>query len=127
MAYLGSRFRVALGSDEDLTDAQVGKDLIKKMLFVHLDNNNDKMNLLVFMAQKLYALVAGDITPDNPDSPMHQEILLSGFLFLNYLKEKVEDYLLAIRSTIMMEIRRKTSVDFVDGNHNQGMQRHYLH
>lgn len=69
------------------------------------------------MAQKLYSLVAGDITADNPDSPMHQEILLSGFLFLNYLKEKVEDYILAIRAALMMEVRRKPATDFTDGKY----------
>jgi DNA-directed RNA polymerase beta subunit len=39
-----------------------------------------------FMIQKLYSLVAGDCSPDNPDSPQHQEILLGGHLYGMYLK-----------------------------------------
>lgn len=38
------------------------------------------------MLQKLYSLVKGDISPDNPDSPMNQEVLLPGHLYLIYLK-----------------------------------------
>lgn len=38
-----------------------------------------------FMIQKLYALVSGDCCADNPDSPQHQEILLGGHLYMNYM------------------------------------------
>ena len=47
LSYLGSRFRVALGSDKDMTDCQVGTDLLNKVLFVHLNKSSDKANLLV--------------------------------------------------------------------------------
>lgn len=39
-----------------------------------------------FMLQQLYALVHGDIQPDNPDSPMNQEVLLAGHLYLMFFK-----------------------------------------
>jgi DNA-directed RNA polymerase I subunit RPA2 len=73
------------------------------------------------MIRKLFSLVAGDITPDNPDSPQHQEILLGGFLYLQILKEKVDDYLSGIRAIIQSDLRaeanklpRSKPVDFLD-------------
>jgi DNA-directed RNA polymerase I subunit RPA2 len=113
LSYLGSKFRIAMHMPEDLSDQEIGQHLLNKMLFVHLDNDKEKMNLLIFMAQKLYALVAGEITADNPDSPMHQEVLLSGFLYMNYLKEKLEDYMAGIFMLINQQIRNNpAAVDF---------------
>jgi len=47
LAYLGTRFSVVLGLSERLTDVQLGEELLRKVLFVHLDNGRDKFNLLV--------------------------------------------------------------------------------
>ncbi len=58
------------------------------------------------MAQKLYALVAGECSPDNPDSPQHQEILLPGHLFGAIIKEKLADFLVAIKAQIKTDVRR---------------------
>ncbi len=73
------------------------------------------------MVRKLYALVAGDCTPDNPDSTQHHEILLGGFLYLQILKERLDDYLSGIRQIIQSDINaearklpRAKSVDFHD-------------
>lgn len=73
------------------------------------------------MIRKLYALVAGDCTPDNPDSSQHQEILLGGFLYLQILKERLDDYLNGIRIQIQSDLRAEAQklpkakpVDFHD-------------
>ena len=42
----------------------------------HIAITQAKWELLVLMAQKLYALGAGRITADNPDSLVNQEVLL---------------------------------------------------
>lgn len=39
-----------------------------------------------FMAKKTYALAAGECCPESVDSPMNQEILLGGHLYLMILK-----------------------------------------
>lgn len=67
-----------------------------------------------FMLQKLYALVSGSCAADNPDSPMHQEVLLGGHVFLNSFKEKVKDYLVGIKQIIAIDIRKGTA-KFDDG------------
>jgi DNA-directed RNA polymerase I subunit RPA2 len=73
------------------------------------------------MIRKLYALVAGDCVPDNPDSTQHHEILLGGFLYLQILKERIDDFLSGIRQLITSDLRaeanklpRAKPVDFHD-------------
>lgn len=61
------------------------------------------------MIRKLYALVAGDCTPDNPDSTQHHEVLLGGFLYLQILKEKLDDYLSMIRQLIHNDLRAEAN------------------
>ena len=60
---------------------------------MHLDNNSDKVNILCIMIEKLYALVMDEINPDNLDSLMNQEVLLTGHLYTMIMKEKLEELL----------------------------------
>lgn len=62
------------------------------------------------MLRKLYGLVSEKYTTDNPDSPMHQEILLDGHLYVGYLKEKLNDWLLSIKAQFNTEIRLGSEV-----------------
>ena len=59
---------------------QVGEALLAEYVFIHLDPARpaDKLNLLVAMLHKLYALVCGACAEDNPDALTHHEILLPG-------------------------------------------------
>jgi len=133
LAYFGLKFRIVFDESEDLTDEEVGEIVLHRVILVHLPTNNDKFRLLVysarltrlsdirFMIRKLYALVAGDCAPDNPDSSQHQEILLGGFLYLQILKERLDDYLNGIRTQIQSDLRaeaeklpRAKRVDFHD-------------
>ncbi|CCJ29126.1 unnamed protein product [Pneumocystis jirovecii] len=115
LQYLGEKFRVVLNVDEDLTHERVGQELLKKIVLVHLDNNYDKFRMLIFMIRKLYSLVFGQCCPDNPDSAQNQEILLGGFLYGMIIKEKIEDYLLSLRNTVIQDLRKpNNSVNFFD-------------
>ena len=49
LAFLGSRFAAVLGAPETSTDAQLGELLLRRVLFVHLTNNRDKYQLLVYV------------------------------------------------------------------------------
>ncbi|KAJ3116756.1 hypothetical protein HK100_000981 [Physocladia obscura] len=114
-AYLGSKFHVMMDSADDLTDVEAGSEFLKNVVLVHLTKDEDKFNLLVFMIQKLYSLVAGECAVDNPDSPQHQEVLLCGHLMAAYMKEKALDILEGISNQVRMEQRMKpVSVDFHD-------------
>lgn len=47
--YIGSKFHVILDSPNDMTEKEVGQDLLKKVCLVHLDNDTEKFNLLMFV------------------------------------------------------------------------------
>ncbi|SCU80341.1 LAME_0B02674g1_1 [Lachancea meyersii CBS 8951] len=115
LQYLGDKFRVVLQAAPDATDFQVGEELLKRIVLVHLgENNEDKSRMLLFMIRKLYSLVAGECSPDNPDATQHQEVLLGGFLYGMILKEKIEEYLQNIRLQIQSDVGRGLAVNFKD-------------
>ncbi|KAJ3090585.1 hypothetical protein HK102_003291 [Quaeritorhiza haematococci] len=115
LTYIGSKFHIMLDSPEDSTEEEVGMEFLRKVVLVHLEEDRDKFNLLIFMIQKLYALVAGDCAPDNPDSPQHQEIYLGGHLIVGILKEKLGEWITNIKVQIVGDLRRSAaSVDFKD-------------
>jgi DNA-directed RNA polymerase I subunit RPA2 len=116
LAYLGSRFHIVLNHlPKETSFVEVGRELLRRIVLVHLEASEDKANLLVLMIRKLYALVAGTCAPDNPDSPMHQEVLLSGQLIGAYLKEKLDDVLASVQIAIATDLRRQpAAVTFAD-------------
>lgn len=99
-AYLGEKFKPVLGVPNDMSNEAAGTEFLRKIVLPHLGNQNvtesqdyDKFRMIMFMIRKLYALVAGDCAPDNPDAVSNQEILLGGFLYGMILKERIEEWL----------------------------------
>eukprot|EP00948_MAST-09A_sp_MAST-9A-sp1_P003552 g3552.t1 len=139
LAYLGSRFRVALDVPEGLSDEAVGVVFLQRYVLVHLSHSNvgyfdgvagqsdahnngrlngdarhgggvpggeDKYLLLIFMIHKLFTFASGNIAADNPDTFMHHELLLPGFLILNIVKEKLDELLFGVKLGYAKEVRR---------------------
>jgi DNA-directed RNA polymerase I subunit RPA2 len=50
LAYLGDKFRVVLDESEDLTDEELGRIFLRKIVLVHLNSNIDKFRLLMYIA-----------------------------------------------------------------------------
>ncbi|KAI8915924.1 hypothetical protein EDD86DRAFT_197201 [Gorgonomyces haynaldii] len=118
LKYLGSKFAVMLDSPQDATEEEVGNDFLRRIILVHLQSNQSKFDLLIFMLIKLYSLVSGESAQDNPDSLQFQECLMPGHLYLAVIKEKVADWLEAIKMQFQTDIRRQPStVDFQDGKY----------
>jgi DNA-directed RNA polymerase I subunit RPA2 len=70
LAYLGSRLRTVLeGVTQDMTDSEVGRFLLDRVLLVHCFQFKDKFNALCLMIEKLYSFVAGECNSDNLDAP----------------------------------------------------------
>ena len=107
LACLGRLFRPALRPPARYTDVEVGQTLVRRHIFVHLgaDDGPAKWELLMLMLQKLYALGAGRIEQDNPDSLVHQEVLLPGQLWAMIFKERCYGFLEALRGQIERELR----------------------
>ena len=114
LAYLGEHFRAQLDAEAWETNAEVGARLLSEFFFVHLVNDGDKSNLLVYMLQKLYALVTGACSPDNPDSTMHHEILLPGLLMQTFTREKLGESLRKARDAIARELDEKPQASDLD-------------
>ena len=116
LQYIGDKFRSVFQASPDKSDYEVGQEVIDRIVLVHLGkgNNQDKSRMLMFMLRKLYALVAGECAPDNPDATQHQEILLGGFLYGMIIKEKIDEYLQSIIAQIRTEINRGAPINFKD-------------
>ncbi|KAF2102220.1 beta and beta-prime subunits of DNA dependent RNA-polymerase [Rhizodiscina lignyota] len=111
-ANLGKWFKVVLNVPEDVSDEEAGSEFLRKIVLPHLgsvhvtpDQDADKFRMLIFMIRKLYALAAGECATDNPDAVSNQEILLGGFLYGMILKERLEEYLFAIRNDMTIYFR----------------------
>lgn len=120
-AYLGEKFRPVLGVPADMSNEDVGTEFLRKVVLPHLGNQNvteaqdhDKFKMIMFMIRKLYALVAGDCAPDNPDAISNQEILLGGFLYGMILKERLEEWLRSFGPILRDWCIRNNGAKFTD-------------
>ena len=103
LQYLGARFQAVFRYDDRLSEREIGELVLRRMLFVHLEDGREKVSLLLVMIRKLLALVHDKILPDNPDSLMNHELLLPGHLFVSYLKEKLDELLGSIRVVLLQD------------------------
>nr|WCZ58370.1 RNA polymerase I subunit RPA135 [Paratrimastix eleionoma] len=110
LAYLGSRFRAVLRYPASWTDVQCGTELLHQFIFVHLDSNQDKFNLLIFMLRKLCLLADGKIVPENSDSAEYHELLQGGHLMLMCLKEQLDNWTEGLKRLMQMEISKGTDI-----------------
>ncbi|VDP28873.1 unnamed protein product, partial [Soboliphyme baturini] len=83
---LGGLFRVVLQMPSFHSDVKVGRFLLHSCICIHLFEEKAKFDFLVFAAQKLAALVRGEIVEESPDNPMFQEVATPGHLVLMLIK-----------------------------------------
>ncbi|CAI9096906.1 OLC1v1033160C1 [Oldenlandia corymbosa var. corymbosa] len=114
LRHIGQHFKPIMTGLEDESFTSVAEAILKEYIFVHLDNNHDKFNLLIFMLQKLFSLVDQTSMPDNPDSLQNQEVLLPGHLITIYLKEKLQDWLFKVKRLLQDEIRNGKKFDLIN-------------
>ncbi|RLN39277.1 hypothetical protein C2845_PM01G38370 [Panicum miliaceum] len=107
----GKYFRSVMEGFQHYDYETVAKAVLKDYIFVHLENNHDKFNLLIFMLQKLYAIVDQTASPDNPDALQFQEALLPGHLITIFLKDRLQDWLRKSKRLIIEEATKNKSFD----------------
>lgn len=82
LGYVGSRLRTVLeGITQEMSDVEVGRFLLERILLVHCSQFKDKFNCLCLMIDKLYSYVAGECSADNLDAVANQEVMLGGHLY----------------------------------------------
>ncbi|KAG2537243.1 DNA-directed RNA polymerase I subunit 2-like [Panicum virgatum] len=111
LMHIGKYFRSVMEGFEHNDYETVAKAVLKDYVFVHLENNHDKFNLLIFMLQKLYAIVDQTASPDNPDALQFQEALLPGHLITVFLKDRLQDWLRKSKRLIIEEATKNKNFD----------------
>ncbi|KIH45801.1 hypothetical protein ANCDUO_24154 [Ancylostoma duodenale] len=115
---IGARFRVAVADKiapwED--DEEAGRFIINSCVAVHLDDWEEKFYLLVYMAQKLFALVKGECAAETPDNPQFQEAAVSGHIILLIIRERMENILGMVRRKLEFNAKRKKDTFAVTSN-----------
>lgn len=100
--YLGAMFRVRFYEIRDsCTDEEITEFILKRCVLIHLDSPEDKFNLLIFMTQKLFVFAKDGCKVEGADSIMMQEVLLGGHLYLQILKERMQNWLSILKSNIL--------------------------
>ncbi|KAJ8953551.1 hypothetical protein NQ318_002971 [Aromia moschata] len=100
--YLGRMFRVKFFEcPEWYTDMQIADFILKKCILIHLDSNEDKFNMLVFMTQKLFVFAQNKCKVEGADAVMMQELLLGGHLYLQIVKEKLQSWLVGLKLNVL--------------------------
>lgn len=106
--YLGSMFRIKITELLDTTsDEEITNFILKECVLIHLDNFDDKFNMLIFMAQKLFVYAKDGCRTEGVDCVMMQELLLGGHLYLQILKERMQNWLMAIKSALIKRYKLK--------------------
>uniref|UniRef100_A0A8C9A174 DNA-directed RNA polymerase subunit beta n=1 Tax=Prolemur simus TaxID=1328070 RepID=A0A8C9A174_PROSS len=95
--YLGECFRVKLNLPDWYPNQQAAEFLFNQCICIHLKSSTEKFYMLCLMTRKLFALAKGECMEDSPDSIVNQEVLTPGQLFLMFLKEKMEAWLVSIK------------------------------
>ena len=98
LCYLGNIYRLKFDCPQWYTDIDLGHLFLNEFVLIHLTNPLEKFHLLIEIFQKLYSLAQNFILPDNSDSPMFQEVLLPGFIYLSVLRSALINWLRSIRS-----------------------------
>lgn len=108
LQHIGEHFQPVMVGLEKKSYTYIAEAVLRDYIFVHLNDNIDKFNLLILMLQKLFSLVDQTSVPDNPDALQNQEVLLPGHLITIYLKEKLQDWLLRAKRTLQDEVDNNT-------------------
>ncbi|KAH8361017.1 hypothetical protein KR093_011761 [Drosophila rubida] len=104
-SFIGTLFRSRIAEvPEWLPDEAVTDFIIRERIMVHLESNEDKFQMIVFMVQKLFQCAQGKYKVENVDSAMMQEVLLPGHLYQKYLGERIETWLIQVRKCLLKKL-----------------------
>lgn len=95
------------------TDHEITNYLLENCVLIHLDQDIDKFNLIIFMIKKVFLLADNKIKVENVDSIMMMELLLGGHLYQQIMKERLGKYLQSLKYSILKTINDESSFDHV--------------
>ena len=74
--------------------------LLREHVFIHVERPLDKLNALIAMTGKLFALVADLCGEDNADALSHHEVLLPGTLLSKFVSDKLAECLAVFKRQV---------------------------
>ena len=80
--------------------SQAGEVLLREHVFIHVERPLDKLNALIAMTGKLFALVADLCGEDNADALSHHEVLLPGTLLSKFVSDKLAESLAIVKRQV---------------------------
>ena len=115
--FLGKNFRLKFPElPKWYTDEEICSYLLRRCLAIHLEEDEDKFNLLVFMTRKLYCYAQGKCAQEGMDPVMMQEVTLGGHLYLQMLKDRMANWLANLKFSILkMHRSSKTPITLSQG------------
>ena len=75
--------------------------LLREHVFIHMERPLDKLNALIAMTGKLFALVADLCGEDNADALSHHEVLLPGTLLSKFVSDKLAECLAIFKRQVV--------------------------
>merc|ERR1719158_25003 len=105
--FLGRSFRPKVGPlvPAWYTDRDICNYLIRNCVAIHLDDDESKFNIICVMIKKLFSLVQDKCVVEGVDSLMMHEIILGGHLYLQLLKEKLDDVCRILKQVILRKAK----------------------
>ncbi|XP_039594886.1 DNA-directed RNA polymerase I subunit RPA2 [Polypterus senegalus] len=104
--YLGERFRVKMNLPDWSTNEECAEILLDRCVCIHLKFNSEKFYLLCLMTRKLFTFAKEECMEENPDSLMCQEVLTPGQLYLMFLKERMEAWLVSVKIAMEKKVQK---------------------
>ena len=127
MEHLGKNFRTVVDAPKAWSNVKAGEELLRRHLFVHCADNNEKAQVLVFMIQKLFAFVCGTCQEDNPDALAHHEVLLPGHIMAMVIRDQFETFLRSMKESVANDVKYQPDrVDYHDEKYFQKKMDKYL-
>ena len=108
--YIGRNFRPQMGElPEWWTDEEVCAYLFRRAVCIHLDSDEEKFHLVVFMTRKLFAYAQGKCAEEGTDPVMVQEVSLPGHTYLQLIKDRLNNWFKILKSLVLKKQRQVTT------------------
>ncbi|RWS07039.1 DNA-directed RNA polymerase I subunit RPA2-like protein [Dinothrombium tinctorium] len=107
--FIGERLRVKVDLAPWYSSSEVTDFLFQQCIAIHLYNNVDKFNLLVYMTRKLFACARGECAIENPDNPMFHELYMSGHIYFTLLLERFEAFFKSVKLQLSRSLEENNS------------------
>lgn len=108
LEYLGNRFKPILKIEDPM---ECARELLRKVILIHLDKQEDKFNLLVEAVKKLFRCYDQKIHPDDIDAPSNFELYTEAQLIPLCIREKLEEIKRTFSVKIMNALRSRVSTN----------------